>query len=120
MVSKLSFLAGLGTGYVLGARAGCERYNQLTSKARDLWQDPAVQDKVGQAQQAAKEQAQEAQHAVTEKAKEKAHDAQEAVKSKIGTHDESSDGPATTAPPTTAAPAGPSVTSAVPDGGRLP
>lgn len=56
MVTKLSFLAGLGTGYVLGARAGRERYEQIASSARNLWQDPRVQQKATQAQQVVKEQ----------------------------------------------------------------
>ena len=95
MVSKLSFLAGLGAGYVLGAKAGRERYNQITSKARDLWQEPAVQEKVGQAQDVAKEKAEEAQHL----AKEKAHEAQEAVQSKIGSDSGLDEAPKPAPPP---------------------
>lgn len=57
MVTKLSFLAGLGAGYVLGARAGRERYEQIASTAQGLWQDPRVQQKASQAQQVVKEQA---------------------------------------------------------------
>mgnify|MGYP006193181915 CR=1 FL=1 len=85
---------------------------------QEVLRDPAVQDKVGQAKHAAKEQAEHAQHA----AQEKAHEAQEAVKAKMGTHGAAaSDGSAPpSAPPTTPAPASPSVTSAVPDEGRLP
>ncbi|WP_037576602.1 hypothetical protein [Phaeacidiphilus oryzae] len=40
---KLSFLCGLAFGYVLGARAGRERYEQIRKSARDLSQSPAVQ-----------------------------------------------------------------------------
>jgi hypothetical protein len=40
---KLSFLSGLAIGYVLGARAGRERYEQIRKSARDLSQTPAVQ-----------------------------------------------------------------------------
>jgi hypothetical protein len=46
---KLSFLAGLGAGYVLGTRSGRKRYDQITEKARGLWSDPRVQEKAGQA-----------------------------------------------------------------------
>lgn len=56
MVKKLSFLTGLGAGYVLGARAGRERYEQIVSTARGLWQDPRVQQRKTQAQQVVKEQ----------------------------------------------------------------
>ena len=51
MVGKLTLLIGFGAGYVLGARSGRERYDQIADKAQKLWRDPAVQDKVGQAQQ---------------------------------------------------------------------
>jgi len=50
---KLSFLTGLAVGYVIGARAGRERYEQIAKSARDLSQTPAVQ----QAGRAAKETA---------------------------------------------------------------
>ena len=46
---KLTFLAGLGAGYVLGTRSGRERYDQITAKARELWSDPRVQERAGQA-----------------------------------------------------------------------
>ena len=37
------FIAGLGTGFVLGARAGRERYDQLSKLARRVADSPAVQ-----------------------------------------------------------------------------
>ena len=37
-VAKLSFLAGFGAGYVLGSRAGRERYEQI----RRAWAMPAT------------------------------------------------------------------------------
>jgi len=46
MASKLTLLAGFGAGYVLGARAGRGRYDEIVGKARDVWQDPRVQDKL--------------------------------------------------------------------------
>ena len=57
MAGKFSFLVGLGAGYVLGSQSGRERYDQVASKARQLWQDPAVREKVGQAQQIVQETA---------------------------------------------------------------
>lgn len=49
-VAKLSFLAGFGAGYVLGARAGRERYEQIRrgwDRAKD---DPRLQSLAGMAQ----------------------------------------------------------------------
>ena len=49
-MAKLSFLAGFGAGYVLGTRAGRERYEQIRrawSKAKD---DPRLQSVAGMAQ----------------------------------------------------------------------
>lgn len=47
---KLTLLAGVGIGYVLGSRAGRERYEQIKSKAQQTWQDPRVQEKAAAAQ----------------------------------------------------------------------
>ena len=51
MFGKLSLLIGFGAGYVLGTRAGRERYDKITGKAQQVWQDPRVQQRAGQAQQ---------------------------------------------------------------------
>lgn len=64
MAGKMSFLAGIGAGYVLGARAGRERYEQIVTKARDLWRDPRVQEKASHAQHVVQEKASHAQDAV--------------------------------------------------------
>jgi hypothetical protein len=57
MAGKLTVLAGFGAGYVLGAKAGRERYEQIAGKAQELWRDPRVQQKAGQAQQLVKDKA---------------------------------------------------------------
>jgi hypothetical protein len=57
MAGKLTLLAGFGAGYVLGARAGRDRYDQIAGKAQELWRDPRVQQKAGQAQQLVKDKA---------------------------------------------------------------
>jgi len=67
MASKFSFLVGFGAGYVLGARSGRERYEQIVEKAQQVWRDPRVQEKAGQAQQVVQEKAGQAGHAVKEK-----------------------------------------------------
>jgi methyl coenzyme M reductase beta subunit len=45
-MTKLLFVAGLGTGFVLGSRAGRERYEQIRSTAQSVWESPAVQQAV--------------------------------------------------------------------------
>ncbi|OIJ66257.1 hypothetical protein [Streptomyces mangrovisoli] len=41
---RLTFVAGLVLGYVLGTRAGRERYEQLKKSARQVAQNPAVRN----------------------------------------------------------------------------
>jgi hypothetical protein len=73
MKGKLAVLAGVGVGYVLGTRAGRERYEQMREKAQSLWQDPRVTEKRQQAAHVARDQASAAKDAVTEKVSEKMH-----------------------------------------------
>ena len=47
MKGKILFVVGLGVGYVLGTRAGRERYEQIRSAAEKVWNQPAVQQGVG-------------------------------------------------------------------------
>jgi hypothetical protein len=44
MGKKLLFVAGAGVGYVLGTRAGREKYDQMVGKARELMDRPEVKD----------------------------------------------------------------------------
>lgn len=67
MAGKLSFLVGFGAGYVLGARSGRERYEQIAQKAQQVWQDPRVQEKAGQAQHVVQEKAGQAGQVVKDK-----------------------------------------------------
>lgn len=46
MKGKLLFVAGLATGYVLGTRAGRERYEQIASAASSVWNAAPVQSGV--------------------------------------------------------------------------
>jgi hypothetical protein len=54
---KLTMLATFAVGYVLGARAGRERYEQIMGTVDKVRQDPRVQEKTQQAVDAAKQQA---------------------------------------------------------------
>ena len=49
-MAKLSFLAGFGAGYVLGARAGRERYEQIRRLYAHAKEDPRLQAAAGVAQ----------------------------------------------------------------------
>jgi hypothetical protein len=57
MRGKLLLVVGMGIGYVLGARAGRERYEDIKRAASKLWNDPKVQRQVRQAGDFAKDKA---------------------------------------------------------------
>jgi hypothetical protein len=67
MATKLSFLIGVGAGYVLGARSGRERYDQIADKAREILHHPRVQETADQAQQVMQEKAGQARQVMQEK-----------------------------------------------------
>ncbi|WP_431279006.1 hypothetical protein [Leifsonia poae] len=46
MRGKLLFVAGAAVGYVLGARAGRKRYEQIKSAATKVWESPGIQTQV--------------------------------------------------------------------------
>ena len=69
-MSKLSLIAGLGVGYVLGARAGRERYEQIKAGAQKVARDPRGQS----AADRAAEQARAQTEAAVATAKEKVQD----------------------------------------------
>jgi hypothetical protein len=50
MRGKLWFVGGLAAGFVLGARAGREKYEQLVLNGRKLLDHPTVQEAAGVAQ----------------------------------------------------------------------
>jgi hypothetical protein len=54
MRGKVGLVIGLGVGYVLGTRAGRERYEQIKQQAEKVWNLPPVQKQVVKAQDAAK------------------------------------------------------------------
>lgn len=47
MRGKLAFVVGAAVGYVLGSRAGRERYEQIKRGAKKLWNTGPVQQGVG-------------------------------------------------------------------------
>ncbi len=77
-MSKLSVLAIGAVGYVLGTRAGRERYEQIKATATKVAQDPRVRSKAKQAESAVRENA----PVVKDKVTEAAGTAKDAVKEK--------------------------------------
>ncbi len=49
-MAKLSFLVGFGAGYVLGSKAGRERYEQIKRAWEHAKDDPKLQSLAGLAQ----------------------------------------------------------------------
>ena len=86
-MKKLTLLVVAGAGYVLGSRAGRERYEQIKTQATKTWNNPKVQ---------------EAADAVQTQARQAAGDvktrAQEAVADKVSSNDTSHEQPSTIAP----------------------
>jgi hypothetical protein len=65
---KLIFVAGLAVGYVLGARAGRERYEQMREAAQRASSNPAVRNSLDSATQAGRQAASRAAGAVADRA----------------------------------------------------
>ena len=54
---KLLFVIGLIAGYILGSRAGRDKYEQIKAKATEAWENPRVQKVVAETQEFVKEKA---------------------------------------------------------------
>lgn len=67
MFKKLTLAAAAGAGYVLGAKAGKERYAQIEAKFREIAGMPAVQSATTSVVEAASSAADTAKTAATEK-----------------------------------------------------
>jgi hypothetical protein len=69
MKGKILLVVGIGVGYVLGARAGRERYEDIKRVAGNLWNDPRVQRQVDEAEGFVKDKAPEVAGLVAKGAK---------------------------------------------------
>ncbi len=79
-MSKVLMLAVGATGYVLGARAGRERYDQIVALSQRTWSNPKVQQAKHEAQDLAREKG----PVVGEKLGDAAKKAAGSVQSKVG------------------------------------
>ncbi|MEW2246143.1 MULTISPECIES: YtxH domain-containing protein [unclassified Streptomyces] len=70
---RLTFVAGLALGYVLGTKAGRERYEQLKKSAQQLAQNPAVRNTAESAAQQGRQFAGKAYHVVSDKVGDRVH-----------------------------------------------
>lgn len=104
MRGKILFATGLAVGYVLGTRAGRERYEQLKRSALGFWNDPRVQHRVDQVEDFVKEKAPEVADFVTDGAK-------KVVGAVSGKGNDTKSAPKTAAKPATKSPAKKSTTS---------
>lgn len=69
MKGKILFVAGLGLGYLLGTRAGREKYDELKTAALKVWNDPRVQKQVDAVEDFVKDKAPEVAEFVSDGAK---------------------------------------------------
>ena len=69
MKSKILLVVGIGIGYVLGTRAGREKYDKMKATAEKLWNDPRVQKQVNNAEEFVKDKAPEVAEFLSDGAK---------------------------------------------------
>ena len=91
---KSGFLVGLGAGYVLGAKAGQERYQQIVDATSKLRENPGVQRLTGEVNKTVNV----SKDRVAETAAAKAGQAKETVTSKVSRSDSSDSGTTATIP----------------------
>ena len=82
-MKKLPLLAAVAAGYVLGARAGRERYEQIRAGARKVARNPQVQSVAHRAQDAAAQQASAAAEVAKDKVSSAASSAAATARDKV-------------------------------------
>ncbi|WP_139977813.1 hypothetical protein [Nocardioides litoris] len=91
-MSKLTVAVIFAAGYVVGARAGRDRYEQIRAQAQKVADNPRVQSAAG----SAKEKAGEVAATAAAAAKDKAAEAVDAAKERVGSdHADGTGGPST-------------------------
>jgi hypothetical protein len=84
---KASFAIGIAAGYVLGSRAGRQRYEQIKRLSRTVRRNPAVQHATGIAQAQAAQVGTQMRKMVQEKAGSMGHELAAKVTSRFGHHE---------------------------------
>ena len=79
-MKKIPLLTAAAVGYVLGARAGRERYEQIRTGARRIARNPRVQEATQRAQDAVATQASHAAEAAKDKVTDAASTAADKVR----------------------------------------
>ena len=83
---RITFLSGLAVGFVLGARAGRERYEQLKRLGRRVADSPAAQQAAGAVQAQAAGLAKAARERVTNELHDRVPRMAGTARSKVGDH----------------------------------
>jgi len=96
-VKKLTLLVAAAAGYVLGSRAGRERYEQIKTQATKTWNNPKVQDVVDDVSTQAKQAGADLGSKVGSKVAEAAVDVKDKVAEKVSSSKDDEQ-PATVAP----------------------
>lgn len=69
MKGKILLVVGLGVGYVLGTRAGREKYDKMKAAASAFWNDPRVKAQVDNVEEFVKDKAPEVSEFFADSAK---------------------------------------------------
>jgi len=81
---RLTFLGGLAAGFVLGARAGRERYEQIKRLGRHVAESPAAQQAAGAVQAKAAGLANAARQKITDELHDRVPKVAETARGKVG------------------------------------
>src|SRR5690554_6312401 len=84
MRGKILIVTGLAVGYVLGARAGRERYEEIKRAATKFWNDPRVKQQVETVEDFAKDKAPEVVDFISDNAKKVVSQVRSATTKKSG------------------------------------
>ena len=83
---RITFLTGVAVGFVIGARAGRERYEQIKRAARSVTDSPAAQQAAGAVQAQAAGLAKAAKQKVTDGLHDRVPKMAGTARSKVGDH----------------------------------
>jgi hypothetical protein len=104
MMGKAGLVVGMAAGYVLGARDGRGRYEQIKTQAERLWNDPKVQQQASAAQDLVKQKAPQVADKLSQ-VTEKATGTGAGTDASTGSGTSTPAGPSTTSAPASVTPA---------------